>query len=187
MKFSVFLPFPTLLLHASAQLSDDSGDSFTPFDFDHCLPGEDGGEIPPSPDCTFMQTIPITTSLFTFQSCTGWSLLDVVGALLDSVGAFEGVIASCSGGTDTDADAAPSSSSPTACVDAISDLASGDNPLATYVYDLYTDPEKYCGCNTNLGSSLPGCVVQFGGAEIDLTRVQTTSCLFEELCEEYER
>jgi len=132
-----------------------------------------------------MQTMPIINKFYSFQQCTGWSLIDVMGSLLDSAVSFEEVIAACS--TDEDTDNNPDTNSNEECVNAITDLADSDNPLATYVLDLYNDPEKFCGCNSDLGNGLPQCVVSgFGPTEIDLTSVSEFSCLFDELCEEFE-
>mmetsp|Transcript_798 Transcript_798/g.1696 ORF Transcript_798/g.1696 Transcript_798/m.1696 type:complete len:1094 (-) Transcript_798:33-3314(-) len=151
--------------------SDGGIDIPIDIDFQHCL--SDPDETPP--DCSIMQGIAALTTVTEFTECTDWDATELVTAVLGGAEIFGDIVAACApeGGTPDASDVG--------CVDAISKIATdSDNPLAPFIGDLITNPQKYCSCNADFSTNLPSCVA----SGVDIMQMKELSCVFSELCSE---
>ncbi|GMH80499.1 hypothetical protein TL16_g08570 [Triparma laevis f. inornata] len=169
----------TLALAASLLLPLATSTVDPAFDFLHCL--DDYSEASES-ECGFMQIGGVLSTLNDYRTCTGWDPVELISALSDAeaLDGLEELVAAC-GNTDDWVD------DPTTCLMAIDDAASDQgNPFHTYISEIYEDPDKYCDCNKVLASDLPSCNLSWQDNDIDTNQVLLGSCLFHELCEEFD-
>jgi hypothetical protein len=167
-------PFPP---HPPPVVDDDFGGESSGFDFKHCMSAYDERPSPALP-CGVSQTAEMFQALTGFQQCTGWDPAELFVALISGQDDFINLITECGDLDDFD---------PQGCIQAVHDVANDqDNPMHKYIHDFYDDPRKCCSCNSDFGSSLHSCEFALAGSSIHTAEVILGSCLFDELCDEFQ-